>query len=590
MRKNQNPLSYLLRKTWHYSGGNKSKIVLYWILFVVANLIELLPGPILWAKIINVITQEGITKQNIGLLFTLLSITLLIEVLFWSFHGPARLMERTNAFKARMNYRKHLLKGVMTLPIEWHVNHHSGDTIDRVEKGTGGLYSFSENSFLVISAVVQLIVSYAMLIYFSPSSAFIVLGMILISVWITVRFDRVIIGQYKQLNRYENNVSESVFDAISNITTVIILRVERLVFKAIVRKIEKPFELFKRNNRLVELKWFLTNMCCSIMTILVLGIYFWQHLGVAKGVLVGSVYLLINYLGKVSELFFKFTSMYGDTLQRKAKMMNSEELTEDFVIENFTNHVLPKDWQRLEVKGLNFSYHNEEQSELHLNDIYMSISKGEHIALVGETGSGKTTFLKVIRDLYHPKDLNLSVDGKSIPHGFEGISQTISLVPQNPEIFATTIIDNITLGAEYDMAFVKYFTDMACFSDVAEKLPRKFDTSIKEKGVNLSGGQQQRLALSRGLLACHDKDIVLLDEPTSSLDTLTEMRVYQNIFQEFKGKTIISTIHRLHLLPLFKKIYVFDGGRVVGSGTLNELLSSNQQFQDLWQKSLILEK
>lgn len=308
MRKN--PLINLLSKTWHHSGDNKSKIVIFWIMFVMANLIELLPGPILWAKIINIITHEGINNENIGHLFVLLALTFVIEFSFWCFHGPARLMERTNAFIVRANYRKHLLKGVMTLPIEWHVDHHSGDTIDKVEKGTSGLYSFSETIFLVISAIVQLIVSYTMLVYFSPSSAFIVLGMILISVWITVRFDSVIVGQYKQLNRYENNVSEGVFDAISNITTVIILRVERLVFKALVSKIEKPFELYKQNNRLVEFKWFLTNMCCAIMTILVLGVYFWQHLGAAKGVLVGSVYLLINYLGKTSELFFKFTSIY----------------------------------------------------------------------------------------------------------------------------------------------------------------------------------------------------------------------------------------------------------------------------------------
>jgi ATP-binding cassette subfamily B protein len=403
-----------------------------------------------------------------------------------------------------------------------------------------------------------------------------------------MRFDRVIIGQYKQLNRYENNVSESVFDAISNITTVIILRVERLVFSAIASKVEKPYELFKQNNRLVELKWFLTNMCCSGMTVVVLAVYFWQHIGTTQGVLVGSVYLLINYLGRVSELFFKFTSMYGDTLQRKAKVVNSEELREDFKIENFTNHLLPKDWKHLEIKNLNFSYHNEEDGGLHLEDVSMSIQKGERIALVGETGSGKTTLLKVVRDLYCPKSLDLKVDGQDLSGGFESISQAISLVPQNPEIFATTIIENITLGAEYEMGFVKKYTDMACFTEVADKLPKKFDTSIKEKGVNLSGGQQQRLALARGLLASHNKDIVLLDEPTSSLDTATEMEVYKNIFKEFEGKTVISTIHRLHLLPLFQKIYFFSEGRIVGFGTLSDLLSSNKQFNVLWQKGLAI--
>jgi ABC-type multidrug transport system fused ATPase/permease subunit len=579
-----NPLLYLFSRTWHYSMGNRQKVVWYWLMFIIANSITLFCQPLVMAKIMDVIQKQGITATNFRVLFGLLMLTLLIELIFWAIHGPARCIERCNAFKARVNYRKYLLKGVMTLPMEWHVDHHSGDTIDKIEKGTNGLFLFSEDSFEVIYAIVQLVISYAILAYFSPPAAYIVVGMILVSAWITMRFDRVMLDQYKELNRAENNISESVFDAISNITTVIILRVERLVFNAIVHKVEKPFDLFRYNQRLNELKWFLTNVCCTIMTIIVLAIYFWQNIGTTQGVLIGSVYLLIKYLEKISELFFKFTSMYSDILQRKARVMNAEELTKDFRTENFMNHVLPQAWQRLEVQNLNFSYHNEGNGDLHLENVSLSLARGERIAFVGESGSGKTTFLKIMRDLYHPRSLQLKVDEQKIPDGFGGISRAIALVPQNPEIFATTILENITLGADYDRDFVRHFTDMACFSDVVEDLPRKFDSSIKEKGVNLSGGQQQRLALARGLLACHDKDVVLLDEPTSSLDTATEMKVYRNIFREFREKTIISSIHRLHLLPLFHRIYVFSDGQIIASGTLSDLLTQCSEFQELWQQ------
>jgi ABC-type bacteriocin/lantibiotic exporter with double-glycine peptidase domain len=276
--------------------------------------------------------------------------------------------------------------------------------------------------------------------------------------------------------------------------------------------------------------------------------------------------------------------MYSDLLQRKARVMNAEELAKDFRAENFMNHVLPQSWQRLEVENLNFSYHSDGDGDLHLENVSLSLARGERIALVGESGSGKTTFLKVMRDLYHPRSLQLKADEQRIQGGFGGISRAIALVPQNPEIFATTILENITLGADYDLNFVRQFTDMACFSDVVEELPRKFDSSIKEKGVNLSGGQQQRLALARGLLACHDKDVVLLDEPTSSLDTATEMKVYRNIFRDFREKTIISSVHRLHLLPLFDRIYVFNDGQITASGTLKDLLADCSEFQELWQQ------
>lgn len=580
--KTTNPLTYLFSKTWRYSEGNRKKIVGFWFMFTMAQLTELFFQPLVWAAIMNVVQEEGVTQASIRKLFFLLTLTLASTLAFWSFHGPGRVMEQINAFKARMNYRKYLLKGIMTLPMEWHVDHHSGDTIDKIEKGTSGLYSFSEDSFLVIYSIVNLIGSYLILVYFSPPSAYIVLVMLLLSAWITIRFDRVLIGQYKELNRAENQISESVFDAISNITTVIILRVEKLVFRAIVNKVEKPLALFQRNVKISETKWFLTNVCSTIMTIIVMMVYFWQNMGTAQGILVGNLYLLINYLREIGDVFFKFTSMYSDIVKNRARIMNSEELSEDFKAENFTNHVLPEVWQRIEMQNLNFSYPDDGNGELHLDNVSLSLVRGKRVAFVGESGSGKTTFLKVMRDLYHPQSLELMVDEQQIPDGFGGIARAISLVPQNPEIFATTILENITLGADYDLEFVRRFTDMACFTDVVEGLPRKFDSSIKEKGVNLSGGQQQRLALARGLLACHDKDIVLLDEPTSSLDTATEMKVYRNIFREFRGKTIISSVHRLHLLPLFHEIYLFSGGRIIAFGNLNHLLMHSPEFQELW--------
>jgi ATP-binding cassette, subfamily B, bacterial len=579
----RNMLLYLSQKTWRYSENHRHVIIGYWLIFTVAELLELFVTPLLWAKIMNVIQVEGITVQSRMKLLGLLMLTLATIVVWWALHGPARVMECTNAFRVRMNYRKYLLGGIMSLPLDWHANHHSGDTIDKIEKGTSAVFSFSENSYEIIYALVRLIGSYCILVYFSQSAAYIVLGMILVTAWIIMRFDRVLIAQYQQLNRAENQISENVFDAISNITTVIILRVEHLVFRAIMVRVEKPFALFRRNCCVNEAKWFLTNVGCAIMTIMVLGAYFWQQSALTQGVLVGSVYLLIKYLENISNLFFRFAQLYGETLQRKAKVMNAEELAKDFRSESFTNHVLPSGWRQLEVRGLNFSYHHDGgESDPHLENISFALARGERIAFVGESGSGKTTCLKIMRELYQPQSGQLLVDDVIVPEGFGGIARAIALVPQNPEIFATTIWENITLGTDYDPGFVRRYTDMACFTDVAEGLPNGFDSSIKEKGVNLSGGQQQRLALSRGLLACHDKDIVLLDEPTSSLDTAHEMKIYENIFREFRGKTIISSVHRLHLLPQFDRIFMFDGGRIISTGTFDELFGECALFQELW--------
>ena len=572
-----NPLWYLFSKTWEYSKGNRRSVVSYWVMFVCAELVDTVLRPLIWAKMIEVVTVQGINANSMKTLYICLGLVVIRTLVSWLFHGPARCIERDNAFLVRLNFSKYLLKGVVTLPLEWHVEHHTGDTIDKVSKGTNALYEFSEDSFVPIRAIIQLIASYVVLAYFSPSAAFIVLGMILVSAWITMRFDKVLIGQYKELNKNENQVSESIIDVIQNISTIIVLRVERLVFNAIIHKIEKSFKLFSYNQRLNETKWFLTSVCCNTMIALVVGVYFLQHMNVAPGLLVANFYLLVSYLDSIGELFFRFAEMYGNIVRKRSRIGSSEELSRDFKGENFVNHVLPVDWKNLEVRDLSFSY-SSNIGDPNLDNVSLTIHRGERIAFVGKTGSGKTTFLRIMRDLYHPEKLQLFVDGQFIPNGFGGISQAITLVQQCPEIFAQTIWHNVTMGAEYSMETVLRYTDMACFTEVVNNLPNRFESSINEKGVNLSGGQQQRLALSRGLLACEGKDILLLDEPTSSLDAITDALVYKNIFDGFKGKTIISTIHQLRLLPLFDRICVFDNGRIVGVGTLQELLKSCPEF------------
>jgi len=579
----RNPLAYLFRKTWLYSAGNRWSIVKYWTLFIIGNTFDMIVQPLVLAKVMDTIQKEGVTSANLGWICRLLLITLFIDVLFWAFHGPARVMERCNAFKAKASYKKHLLKGVLTLPLDWHSEHHSGDMIDKISKGTEALWNFSSDSFLIIQASVQMLICYSMLTYFSPSAGIIVLVMMALTFLVTTCFDRILVGEYKELNQAENKIAAGVSDSINNITTVIILRVEKLVFEALGHKIDSPYSLFRKNNIRNEFKWFLTNMCGSVMTIIVLSTYFFMNVDSAKGIMIGNVYLLFRYLEKIGEIFFRFCGMYGDILQRKAKVMNAEELAVDFRPANFGNHVLPVDWNQIRIMNLDFSYGNN-GSDLNLRDIDMTMERGQKIALVGRTGGGKTTCLKVMRGLYEPQNLELTVDGRSVEQGFEGIARAIALVPQDPEIFAATIRENITMGADHDPELVQKAMEMACFETVCDRLPKGLDSVINEKGVNLSGGERQRLALARGLLACfhNSKSIVLLDEPTSSVDVETEKDIYDNIFQAFPKMTVVSSIHRLHLLPQFDMIYMFEQGGIVGRGTFRELLNSCPLFQEYW--------
>lgn len=578
-----NPIVYLSAKTWLYSKGNRKNVVLYFILFVIANSIALLET-LLIAFILNMIQAEGVTPANWPRLLGYLSLIIAINAAFWAFHGPARVIETTNAFKARANYKEYLLAGTFALPVEWHTDHHSGDTIDKIEKGAQGLYSYAGDTFMLIQSFINLVGSYLVLIYFNFSSIYIVAIMVIVTVWLILRFDKVLVGQYTRLFGAENTISAKVYDALSNIVTVIILRVEKPVLNAIAKRMRKPVQLFFENSRLNEIKWFLVTMCSTLVTVLVLISYLYGHLHTGEVVVIGTLFALYGYVQRINDLFYRFAYMYGDIVRQKTAVMNAEVIAMEFKDKTKLREIkLGNTWREISIDSLNFSYHVDDGADLHLDNVSFIINRGQKIALVGASGSGKTTLLKIIRGLYEPKKLHLKLDGKLLPHGFADISHEIALIPQDPEIFSTTIKENITIGIDRSLAEVRHFTNMARFTDVANRLPKKFDSSIVEKGVNLSGGEKQRLALARGLMASEDKAIVLLDEPTSSVDFRNEMRIYENLFKQFKNKAIISSIHRLHLLPLFDQIYLFANGKVIAEGSFKELLKNSVAFKEVWE-------
>ena len=579
-----NPIIYLTKKMWRYAEGNRRNVVLYVLCCIIANSISFLE-PLVIARLLNTIQEQGITQTSMPILFMHLVGLFGIMLGFWAFHGPARVIENKNAFWVRAHYKKHLIDGVMAFPVSWHTDHHSGDTIDKIEKGTTALFNYSGNTFITIQSIVRLVSSYIALTYFNLHAGYIVLCMVILTISIITQFDKVLVRQYKIIFGAENKISEKIFDAISNITTVIILRIEKLVSSAVYVKIMEPFGIFSKNKKIGETKWFLVSVCSSLMTILVLGSYLYTIAHTGAVVLVGTVYALYGYVGRISDLFFNFAFMYGNILQQKAAVLNAEEVANEFQDTQKATFIRLNDtWKELDIKSLTFSYHTKEGADVHLDDVSLTIRRSERVALIGESGSGKTTLLKIIRELYRPQHVEVRLDGALLPNAFASISDDIALIPQDPEIFSTTIRENITVGVDYDDASIKKFTDMACFTDVAEHLPNKLESFIFEKGVNLSGGEKQRLALARGLMASDNKMIVLLDEPTSSVDTKNELSIFQNIFNAFRDKTIIASVHRLHLLSLFDTIYYFKSGKIIASGTLEELQSTSDDFKDLWNK------
>ena len=167
-------------------------------------------------------------------------------------------------------------------------------------------------------------------------------------------------------------------------------------------------------------------------------------------------------------------------------------------------------------------------------------------------------------------------------HGMARLANMSTLVSQAPDIFEHTILFNITFGVGHDAERLENAIRISQLQPVIDRLPKGIHTDIRERGVNLSGGEQQRIALARGIYAAHDSSILLLDEPTSSIDPYHESRFYNELFAAFTDTCIICAVHGLHLLPRFDQIFVLQDGSVCESGTFSELVRESAVFQSLW--------
>lgn len=585
-----NPLFYLVRILWKYSAGNHTAVIAYVMLSIISWL-SWLVIPIVIGNVLNAIQTDGIGDVRLASLIIPLLLIPGLTALSWCFHGPSRLMEQRNAFMARAKYKEYLVEGVLALPAEWHTNHHSGDTIDKINKGTDALYRFGSESFMIISSITNVVGSFVVLVYFNVPAAALMALLGGVAGVVIVRFDRVLVPQYEELNRADNKIAEKVYDIISNITTVIVLRIEDVVRKDIVHALHIPFGLFRRNTIINETKWGIVGMITAFASVGVIVSYVLINSYAGVPILGGTIFLLWSYVDRINNVLFQFAYIWGDIMRQRAAVKNAEELSNEFPKSNTRlTESVHADWKTIAISNLSFSYEQGGVEKAHLEIEQASIRRGERIALVGKSGSGKTTFLKVMRQMYEPKMMRVEVDGVFEPGGFNNISHEMALIPQDPELFATTIRDNLTLGIDRSDAEINHFMDVACFREVAERLPRGLESLVVERGVNLSGGEKQRLALARGLMVSADKSILLLDEPTSSIDAYHERMIYDGIFNTFRDATIISSIHRLHLLEHFDTVWYFKNGRVVASGTLDDLLDSSEEFNELWRKGIAASK
>ncbi len=579
-----NPYLSLLRTAWHYARHEKRQYVLIYILFVLANCVSAL-HPLLFGWFVGQLQQANADILHVVWLYA--GGYMALQLGEWAFHGPARVMERRLAFNLSRNYLDELFHQTLHLPVGWHKDHHSGATINRIRKAYEALKHFFQDGFVYLHALMKLLFSFGAMLYFSPLFGLAGLALGVLTVWVILRFDRPFIRALDETNEREHVVSSTLFDSLSNIITVITLRLENQIQRGLAGKVAAVFQPFMRQVRINEWKWFVASMLVALIYLVMATGYVYQHYEPGKVFLVGGLVTLLGYVNQFTSVFHDVAYQYTQIVQFNTDVQTARSIGQAYAQhERAELEHLPGDWRTVAISHLNFSHNRPAigttRPAATLRDVQIRLDRGKRVAFIGESGSGKSTLLTLLRGLYPTEPgLLMQADGQSYD-SLRAVANTVTLFPQEPEIFENTIAYNITLGLPFPEADVWRACEMAHFADVAAHLPNGLDTDIQEKGVNLSGGQRQRLALARGILAARSSDIVLMDEPTSSVDPKTELFIYHALLREFTDKAVVSTLHRLHLLPLFDYVYILDKGRVVDEGTFVELRERSLIFQEMW--------
>ncbi len=571
----------LLLASWTYSRGRHGRVILYVFLFVCANIVLLLE-PIVIGQLLNSIQQIGSLTDPLRTLGILFGLMITIQFSFWALHGPARVIETTNCFHAKNAFADHLFRIVTSLPVQWHKDHHSGQTINRMRKSCNALNEFLSNGYQIIEMIMRLIGATIAIFLLFPMAGVIAVTICIVAVTVVFLFDRILLPQYDQINEREHFTASAVHDYVTNVFTVISLRLERLTRGEVWTRMTCYFPLFRSNSQINETKWFLATIIISIMTVTVLAWYALSMLHAGGILLAGTVYMLYEYLQKIGTAFYTFAWKYSATIQNYADLRAVREILDAAPAEG-TAARLPADWKKIEIRNLRFSYEDDEHRRHHLENIAIDLERGKKIALVGESGSGKSTLMSLIRGLHVTDDVAVTCDGSALPQGLRHLAEHVTLIPQEPEIFSNTIEYNVSVDTKQSEEELLQDIDLACFTQVLERLPNGLKTDIAEKGVNLSGGEKQRLALARGIFAAKTSDILLLDEPTSSVDSMNELKIHQNIFSRFSDRCIVASIHRLHLLPLFDEVYVMENGKVMEKGKPAELMNGSGILARMWE-------
>lgn len=329
-----------------------------------------------------------------------------------------------------------------------------------------------------------------------------------------------------------------------------------------------------------KILWFQYSLALTLKVgTLLFALWLWQHNQITVADFVMSIslsLLIINEVRNISRRFIDLFEYIGNITNGVYTIVREHEITDIAGAQP-----LQVTAGCIELRDVDFSYVPGNPVFEQLN---LRIEGGQRVGLVGYSGSGKSTLLNLILRLYEPQQGSILIDGQDIRHVTQqSLHEQISLIPQDPGLFHRTLLENIRYGRpDANREAIELAAQRADAHEFIERMPNQYESLVGERGVKLSGGQRQRISIARVIVK--NAPILIMDEATSSLDSITEQAIQNSLNTLMQNKTVIVVAHRLSTIAHLDRILVFSQGRIIEDGSHADLLAANGAYTQLWNR------
>ena len=561
----------------------KYRVVFSMLALIFSKLIAVYT-PLIYRDAVNALSNQGVDNLFLGAV----GLTIAYGVSRIFMNGFQQLRDILFAKVAQRALRMLALKTFLhihALSLRYHITRQTGGLSRIVERGVKGVEFLLRYILFSIGPLILELLLIAILLYVMLDIRY--LGIIFVTIgiygWFTFKVTEWRVKLRKKMNDQDTDAAQKAVDSLLNFETV-------KYFNAEQREASR-YDMAMAGYEEAALKTayslgFLNFGQAVLITIGLIVVMVMAALGVQNGTLnVGdfvmvNAYMIqitmpLNFLGtiyrEIRQALVDMGEMFN-LLDQKKEIVDGPNAKPINVIEG---HV--------KFSNVYFSYDKKRQI---LNDLNIDVCGGEKIAIVGSSGSGKSTIGRLLFRFYDVSGGSISIDGEDVRNVTQSsLHSAIGVVPQDTVLFNDSIFYNIAYGK--DDATLEEVENAARFAQIHEfvkSLPDGYETTVGERGLKLSGGEKQRVGIARTLLK--DPPILLLDEATSALDSETEHEVRDALEHAGKGRTVISIAHRLSSISDAEKIVVLEEGCIVEMGRHNELLKKRGRYYDLWNLQL----